>query len=204
MLDDSLFVEIEIGQSVVVDDPEGPFTVKAFDTNHCPEAGMQVQDIEIIEQKPNIWLPLWPSPEEALDHIKSIWDKANLIKVCDVELEFLTGSNKIDDESAMSLWHPNLKLLVILGDLGCRYYTKIFHEVVGEPSHGHILGMGIGIKAKDVYGLTSSGKGCSKCYTEDFTKEKEDLEVRLREEMDSKLAKVVEKFAQKLQLMGIP
>ena len=79
---------------------------------------------------------------------------------------------------------------------------QIFREVVGEPSHGHILGMGIGIKAKDVYGLTSSGKGSSKRCREDFTKEKEDLDAHLREEMDSKLAKVVEKleekFAQKL------
>ena len=67
--------------------------------------------------------------------------------------------------------------------------------------------MGIGIEAKDVYGLTSSGKDCSKRCREDFTKEKEDLEARLREEMDSKFAKVVEKleekFAQKLQSMGI-
>ncbi|KAK9987047.1 hypothetical protein SO802_031998 [Lithocarpus litseifolius] len=69
---------------------------------------------------------------------------------------------------------------------------QIFREVVGEPSHGRILGMGI---------------GCSKRCREDFTKEKEELEARLREEMDSKLAKVVEKleekFAQKLQSMGI-
>ena len=35
-LEYSLFVEIEIGQSVVVDDPDGPFTVTAFDANHCP------------------------------------------------------------------------------------------------------------------------------------------------------------------------
>ena len=84
---------------------------------------------------------------------------------------------------------------------------QIFREVVGEPSHGHILGMGIGIKAKDVYGLTSSGKGSSKRCSEDFTKEKQDLEAHLRQEMDSKLAKVVEKlekFAQKLQSIGIP
>nr|POF20246.1 5' exonuclease apollo [Quercus suber] len=39
-LDDSLFVEIEIGQSVVVDDPDGAFTVTAFDANHCPGAVM--------------------------------------------------------------------------------------------------------------------------------------------------------------------
>ncbi|KAL4634477.1 hypothetical protein ACB092_04G202100 [Castanea dentata] len=35
-LHDSLFVEIEIGQSMVVDDPDGAFTVTAFDTSHCP------------------------------------------------------------------------------------------------------------------------------------------------------------------------
>ena len=35
-LDDSLFVEIEIGQLVVVDDPDGAFTVMAFDANHYP------------------------------------------------------------------------------------------------------------------------------------------------------------------------
>ena len=84
---------------------------------------------------------------------------------------------------------------------------QIFREVVGEPSHGCILSMGIGIKAKDLYGLTSSGKGCSKCCRKDFTKEKQDLEAHLRQEMDSKLTKVVEKlekFAQKLQSMGIP
>ena len=35
-LDDSLFVELEMGQSVVVDDPDGAFIVTAFDANHCP------------------------------------------------------------------------------------------------------------------------------------------------------------------------
>ncbi|KAK4375727.1 hypothetical protein RND71_006404 [Anisodus tanguticus] len=61
---------------------------------------------------PNLRLPLWPSAEEARKQIKSIWDKADVIKVSDVKLEFLTENDKIDDESAMSLWHPNLKLLL--------------------------------------------------------------------------------------------
>ncbi|KAL8215977.1 hypothetical protein R6Q57_022814 [Mikania cordata] len=39
-LDDSLFVDIEIGQSIVVDDPFDAFTVTAFDANHCPGAVM--------------------------------------------------------------------------------------------------------------------------------------------------------------------
>ncbi|XP_042464871.1 5' exonuclease Apollo-like [Zingiber officinale] len=39
-LDDSLFVEIEVGESVVVDDPDGSFSVTAIDANHCPGAVM--------------------------------------------------------------------------------------------------------------------------------------------------------------------
>ncbi|CAN0836898.1 FRK2 [Linum grandiflorum] len=85
----------------------------------------------LLSYDPNLRLPLWPSPEEAREQILSIWDKAEIIKVSDVELEFLTGSDKIDDASAMSLWHDNLKLLLVtLGEKGCRYYTKGFHGSV--------------------------------------------------------------------------
>ncbi|ESR56246.1 hypothetical protein CICLE_v10021105mg [Citrus x clementina] len=85
----------------------------------------------LLSYDPNLRLPLWPSPEEAREQIMSIWDKAEVIKVSDVELEFLTGSDKIDDESALSLWHPNLKLLLVtLGEHGCRYYTKSFRGAV--------------------------------------------------------------------------
>ncbi|CAN6567619.1 unnamed protein product [Malus baccata var. baccata] len=40
MLDESLFVSFEVGQSVAIDDPDGRFTVTAFDANHCPGAVM--------------------------------------------------------------------------------------------------------------------------------------------------------------------
>ncbi|AEE29793.1 unnamed protein product [Arabidopsis thaliana] len=39
-LDESYFVRVEIGQSVIVDDPDGEFKVTAFDANHCPGAVM--------------------------------------------------------------------------------------------------------------------------------------------------------------------
>ncbi|KAI3470136.1 hypothetical protein Pfo_026799 [Paulownia fortunei] len=85
----------------------------------------------LLSYDPNLRLPLWPSAEYAKEQIMSIWNKADVIKVSDVELEFLTGSNKIDDESALSLWHPNLKLLLVtLGEKGCRYYTKNFRGAV--------------------------------------------------------------------------
>lgn len=80
----------------------------------------------LLSYDPNLRLPLWPSAEEAREQIMSIWDKAEVIKVSDNELEFLTGNSTIDDATAMSLWHPNLKLLLVtLGDQGCRYYTKV-------------------------------------------------------------------------------
>ncbi|KAG9457293.1 hypothetical protein H6P81_001801 [Aristolochia fimbriata] len=39
-LHESLFVEIEVGQEVTIDDPDGRFSVTAFDANHCPGAVM--------------------------------------------------------------------------------------------------------------------------------------------------------------------
>lgn len=102
----------------------------------CRSAHLRAMEVAkeagcLLSYDPNLRLPLWPSAEEARKQILSIWDKADVIKVSDVELEFLTGSDKIDDASAMSLWHPNLKLLLVtLGEHGCRYYTKNFHGSV--------------------------------------------------------------------------
>lgn len=85
----------------------------------------------LLSYDPNLRLPLWPSREEARDRIRSIWEYADVIKVNEAELEFLTGSDKIDDASAMSLWHPHLKLLLVtLGEHGCRYYAKVNFCVV--------------------------------------------------------------------------
>ncbi|RDY12688.1 Fructokinase-2 [Mucuna pruriens] len=102
----------------------------------CRSAHLKAMEVAkeagcLLSYDPNLRLPLWPSPEEARQQILSIWDKADVIKVSDVELEFLTGSDKIDDASALSLWHPNLKLLLVtLGEHGSKYYTKDFHGSV--------------------------------------------------------------------------
>ncbi|KAI4338841.1 hypothetical protein MLD38_023850 [Melastoma candidum] len=89
----------------------------------------------LLSYDPNLRLPLWPSAKEAREQILSIWDKADVVKVSDVELEFLTGSDKITDENALSLWRPTMKLLLVtLGEKGCRYYTKHFRGSV-DPFH---------------------------------------------------------------------
>lgn len=97
--------------------------LKAMET--AKEAGA------ILSYDPNLRLPLWPSAENAKEQIMSIWDQADIIKVSDVELEFLTGKDSVEDEVAMTLWRPTFKLmLVTLGDKGCKYYTKDFHGAV--------------------------------------------------------------------------
>lgn len=83
----------------------------------------------ILSYDPNLRLPLWPSASEAREGILSIWDKADLIKVSDEEIEFLTGgADPFDDTVVRNLFHPNLKLLLVTeGQQGCRYYTKDFN-----------------------------------------------------------------------------
>ncbi|XP_058094172.1 probable fructokinase-4 [Magnolia sinica] len=85
----------------------------------------------LLSYDPNLRLPLWPSADEAREQIMSIWDQADIIKVSDNELEFLTGHETLTDDVALSLWHPGLKLLLVtFGEKGCKYYTKNFRGAV--------------------------------------------------------------------------
>ncbi|XXG62196.1 hypothetical protein AAC387_Pa05g0609 [Persea americana] len=85
----------------------------------------------LLSYDPNLRLPLWPSAEEAREKILSIWERADIIKVSDNEVEFLTGCETLNDDAIMSLWHPGLKLLLVtLGEKGCKYYTKDFKGTV--------------------------------------------------------------------------
>lgn len=84
----------------------------------------------ILSYDPNLRLPLWPSAEAACQGILSIWDQADIIKVSEDEISFLTnGEDAFDDNVVMTkLFHSNLKLLLVTeGEEGCRYYTKDFH-----------------------------------------------------------------------------
>ncbi|URD83354.1 ribokinase [Musa troglodytarum] len=105
-------------------------------TDPCRSAHLKAMDVAkeagaLLSYDPNLRLPLWPSAAEARKQILSIWDQADIIKVSDVELEFLTGQDSVEDEVAMQLWRPTLKLLLVtLGEKGCKYYTEDFHGIV--------------------------------------------------------------------------
>lgn len=80
----------------------------------------------LLSYDPNLRLPLWPSAEEARKGILSIWNEADIIKISEEEISFLTeGGDPYSDEAAQKLMHPNLRLLLVTeGKDGCRYYTK--------------------------------------------------------------------------------
>ncbi|GFY93694.1 pfkB-like carbohydrate kinase family protein [Actinidia rufa] len=82
----------------------------------------------ILSYDPNLRLPLWPSAESAREGILSIWETADIIKISEEEISFLTkGEDPFDDAVVRKLYHPNLKLLLVTeGPDGCRYYTKEF------------------------------------------------------------------------------
>ncbi|WOH01381.1 hypothetical protein DCAR_0520763 [Daucus carota subsp. sativus] len=83
----------------------------------------------ILSYDPNLRLALWPSANAARDGIMSIWDQADVIKVSEDEISFLTGGEDPYDDNVVlgKLYHSNLKLLLVTeGSEGCRYYTKEF------------------------------------------------------------------------------
>ncbi|PKA56263.1 Fructokinase-1 [Apostasia shenzhenica] len=104
----------------------------------------------LLSYDPNLRLALWPSQEEAKIQVMSIWDQVDIVKVSDNELAFLTSNASLEDNAVMSLWRPNMKLLVVtLGKDGCKYYTKNFHGAIAS----------IKVKAVDTTGAGDSFVG---------------------------------------------
>ncbi|KAK4787297.1 hypothetical protein SAY86_011130 [Trapa natans] len=85
----------------------------------------------ILSYDPNLRLPLWSSPEFARKEILSIWDQADVIKISEEEITFLTGGDDPYDDNVVlkKLFWPNLKLLIVTeGSQGCRYYTQVMSK----------------------------------------------------------------------------
>lgn len=84
----------------------------------------------LVSYDPNLRLALWPDADAAQDGMLSIWKRANLIKVSEEELVFLTGLDDINDAVDV-LWHDDLQLMVVTqGKAGCRYFTPNFKGLV--------------------------------------------------------------------------
>ncbi|XP_042456815.1 fructokinase-1-like [Zingiber officinale] len=129
---DMLLTEAELNLDVIKSAAVFHYGSISLITEPCRSAHLKAMEVAreagaLLSYDPNLRLPLWPSPESAREQILSIWDQADIIKVSDVELEFLTGTDSVEDDVVLTLWRPAFKLLLVtLGEKGCKYYTKDF------------------------------------------------------------------------------
>ena len=112
----------------------------------------------LISYDPNLRLALWPSEAAARTGILAAWPFADIIKVSEEELVFLTGETGL--ESAVhSLWTDRLRLLVVTrGPDGCAYFTREGNGSVRgfEVSPVDTTGAGDGFVAGMLAGLLDS------------------------------------------------
>ena len=84
----------------------------------------------LISYDPNLRLALWPDADAAKAGMLSVWEQAELIKVSEEELTFLTGETDLA-KAVDKLWHKDLQLMVVtLGKDGCAYFTPDFRGTV--------------------------------------------------------------------------
>jgi len=77
----------------------------------------------LISYDPNLRIHLWPSPEAARAGMLAGLQHADLVKVSEEELFFLTGAADLT-QGVRQLWHDRLRLLVVTqGPAGCAYFT---------------------------------------------------------------------------------
>ena len=112
----------------------------------------------LITYDPNLRLPLWPNMAAAREGMLLGWPHANLIKVSEEELAHLTElKNPLEwRAAAQSLWHDQLRLLLITrGAQGCYYMTRHFSGEVDSVTVDAIdtTGAGDAFMAGMIHGL---------------------------------------------------
>ncbi|HEY1016451.1 MAG TPA: PfkB family carbohydrate kinase [Herpetosiphonaceae bacterium] len=103
------------GSVSLISEPARAATLHALDLARA--AGL------LVSYDPNLRLMLWPSAEAAHAAILEAWPLANVIKVSDEELRFLSGEDNLL-RAGRALWTPELRLLLITrGAGGCTWLT---------------------------------------------------------------------------------
>ena len=102
---------LHFGSISLVGGPIRAATLHAIDIAH--------QHGVLVSYDPNLRLSLWPDAEAARAGIRLGLSKADIVKIGEEEVEFLTESCDLI-EGARSLWHPRLKLMAVTrGTKGC-------------------------------------------------------------------------------------
>lgn len=132
------------GSITLIHEPSRSTTLKAAD--YARSKGL------IVSYDPNLRLALWENEDAAR---KGLWlgvDYANVMKISDEELVFMTGSDDV-----RPLWRDNLKLIVVThGAQGSTAYTpngKSYHQASKVVQAIDTTGAGDGFVAGLLVGL---------------------------------------------------
>jgi fructokinase len=111
------------GSISMISEPSRSATQAAL--NRAREQGL------MVSYDPNLRLALWSDDKAAAKQgMLSVWEQADLIKISEDELVFLTGEDDLN-RAADRLWHANLRLMIVtLGKTGCTYITPNFRGTV--------------------------------------------------------------------------
>ena len=109
----------------------------------------------LISCDPNLRLPLWNDAQQALDGMKTAIGLADLVKVSEEELAFVTGLDGVEEGSQKLLADGVQLVAVSLGARGCYYAThKARNYVRGWPVEAvDTTGAGDGFVAGMLAGL---------------------------------------------------
>ncbi len=101
-----------------------PRKTALFAADRAADAG------KLISYDVNLRLPLWGSEAEAKEGIREGLQRAEIVKLSDDELAFMTGS-AAPETIRSQLWHEGLKLVVLsLGSKGCIALTAHGEQAV--------------------------------------------------------------------------
>jgi fructokinase len=129
---------LHYGSISLISEPSRSATLHAIEV--AKQAGC------LISCDPNLRLPLWPDTASAREGMLQAITEAQVVKISDSELNFLTGS---DDPAAAraQLWSEDTLLMLITdGPEGCRYLTA--------TSEGRVAGFDV-----DAIDTTGAGDG---------------------------------------------
>ncbi|MFB1082009.1 aminoimidazole riboside kinase [Jeotgalibacillus sp. JSM ZJ347] len=117
-LNEALFEEARVlhfGSISMISEPSKTATKKAVEL--AREKGM------IISYDPNLRMSLWPNEEDARETISSMLDQADVVKISEDELEFLTGTADIEKGAEVMKQFGIPLLLITMGAEGSWVFT---------------------------------------------------------------------------------
>lgn len=139
------------GSITLIDDPVKSTNLAAIE--HAKAHGA------LISYDPNLRPPLWPSLGDAKTGMLLGLRYANIVKISEEELEFLSGTSDIAT-GVRKIWQPDLKLMVVTkGEGGCHAFSDAQDwQVAGfNVTVEDTIGAGDGFVAGLLAGISDAG-----------------------------------------------